>query len=261
MDFKFKKKFGQNFLVDNNVIEKIVRESNIMDESLVIEIGVGSANLTKYLCKSSSFVIGYEIDKSLEKHINKNLKSYANYEIIYDDFLKRDINRDVDKYNYKNIYVIANVPYYITTPIIEHIINSGINTTSVVLMVQKEVGDRFCAKPSTKDYGSITVFLNYFYDIKKLFVVNRTCFIPKPNVDSVIIKLESKDRIFVKNEDLFFKLVRDSFRYKRKTIRNNLKEYDLNRIEEVLKEHGYDLNTRSEVLSVNIFCDIANKLS
>ena len=260
-EIDFKKKFGQNFLIDNNIIEKIVKESTISDNSLVIEIGVGSANLTKCLCQHASFVVGYEIDKSLEKCINKNLRAYNNYQIIFDDFLQRDINKDIEQHNYKNIYIIANVPYYITTPIIEHIIESNLKTTNIVLMVQKEVGDRFSAKANTKEYSSITVFLNYFYTIKKLFIVNRCCFIPKPNVDSIIIKLESKERIKVVNEKLFFKLVRDSFRYKRKTIRNNLKEYSLEKIEKVLKEYGYDLNIRSEALDVKIFCDIANELS
>ena len=129
-------------------------------------------------------------------------------------------------------------------------------------MIQKEVGERFAAKTGSRDYSSITVFLNYYYDIKKLFIVSRNAFVPKPNVDSVVISLISKkDRLFLKNEEVFFSLIRDSFRFKRKNIRNNLKNYDLNIIEKVLEEYGYDLTVRSEQLSLEVFVDIANNLS
>ena len=259
--FNFKKSLGQNFLIDNNILNKIVNAGEIKEDSLVIEIGCGSGNLTKRLCEVSNFVLGYEIDKSAEEYLKDNLKDYTNYEIIFDDFLKHDLNFDLKKYNYKNIYVVANVPYYITTPIIEKIIDSKIKTENIVLMVQKEVGDRFCSKPGSKDYGSITVFLNYFYDVKKLFIVNKNSFLPKPKIDSVVISLKSKDKIKIKDEELFFKLIRDSFRFRRKNIRNNLKEYDLEKIEEVLKKYGYDLNVRSEELSLEIFSDISNNLS
>jgi len=260
-EFNFKKKFGQNFLVDHNILEKIIKTSNIEAKSLVIEIGVGSANLTKYLCENATNVIGYEIDTTLNPYIEKTLKDYDNYKIIYEDFLKRDLNQDIKGYQYDNLYVVANVPYYITTPIIEHIINSNLKTKNIVLMVQKEVGDRFSSKPGSKEYGSITVYLNYYYDVVKEFVVSRHCFLPKPNVDSIIISLKSKKRISLNDENHFLKLVRDSFQYKRKTIRNNLKNYDLKKIEEILKEYGYTLDVRSEQLAVEIFCAISNHLS
>ncbi len=260
-DFNFKKKLGQNFLIDNNILMKIVKSADIANNSLVIEIGCGSGNLTKHLCEISDFVLGYEIDLGVKDYLFDNLKKYNNYEIVFDDFLKRDLHNDVEKYNYENIYVIANVPYYITTPIIEKIIDSGIKTNNIILMVQKEVGERFTSLPGGKDYGSITVFLNYYYDISKLFIVSRNNFVPKPNVDSIVISLKSKDRLFVKDEKLFFKLVRDSFQFRRKTIRNNLKDYNLEIIESVLRKYGFDLNVRSECLGVDVFCDISNSLS
>ena len=164
--------------------------------------------------------------------------------------------------NEKNIYFIANLPYYITTPIITKLIESHLPFESITVMVQKEVGDRFSAKPSSKDYGSLTVFLNYYFDVKKEFVVSRNCFVPKPNVDSVIVTLKKKEtKLQVNNEEHFLKLVKDSFQYKRKSIRNNLKSYDLEKIESVLKTYGYDLKVRAESLQPEIFASISNELT
>ena len=164
------------------------------------------------------------------------------------------------KEKYDNIYVIANLPYYITTPILEKLINLNIDFEMIRVMVQKEVGDRFTAKVGTKEYGSLTVYLNYNYDIKKEFIVSRNSFYPRPNVDSVIVSFYNKERIKINNLSGFDKLIRDSFKYKRKTIKNNLKDYDLVLIENVLKKYGYDLSVRAEQLSVSIFCEIANML-
>ena len=153
------------------------------------------------------------------------------------------------------------MPYYITTPIILKVIKSKVNFKNITIMVQKEVGDRFCAKVGTRDYSSITVFLNYYYDLKKLFIVNRNCFIPKPNVDSIVISLIAKDnRLEVLNEDFFFELIRESFQFKRKNLRNNLKKYDLTIVEKVLAKYNFDLTVRAEQLSLPIFVDIANNL-
>lgn len=159
------------------------------------------------------------------------------------------------------MYVVANLPYYITTPIIEKIISSNINPDILVFMVQKEVGDRLSAKVGTKEYSSLSVYLNYYYDIKKEFILKRNCFLPSPNVDSVVVSFKKKDKMLeVYDEKLFFKLVRDSFKFKRKNIRNNLKEYNLVVIEKVLKKYNFDLNVRAEAISVDIFVDIANNL-
>ena len=260
-DFKFKKSFGQNFLKDNNIITNIVKGSNIKPNSLVIEIGPGAGALTKELSLYAKNVLAYEIDTRLEEVLDENLVNCHNVNIIFDDFLKRDIKEDIKNYEYDNIYVVANLPYYITTPIIEKLIESGISFESITIMIQKEVGDRFSSKVGSRNYGSITVFLNYYFEIKKLFDVSRHCFIPAPNVDSVVITLlRKKERLNVLNEELFFKLIRDSFKFKRKNIRNNLKNYDLVKIENVLKKHGYDLSVRAEQLSLEIFVEIANEL-
>lgn len=264
MDYQhnFKKKFGQNFLNDENILNKIVKEANIPDDTLVIEIGPGAGALTDKLKNFAKNVLAYEIDLDLKDILLNKFKDHQNVNIIWDDFLNRDIKEDIKDYQNKNIFVVANIPYYITTPIIEKIIESGIDITKVVLMVQKEVGERFSAKPGSKDYSSITVFLNYFYEIKELFVVSRNCFTPKPNVDSVIISFTKKEsQRKAKNEELFLKLIKDSFQYKRKNLRNNLKNYDLEKIESILKKQNKDLTTRAETIDLDTFIDISNALS
>ena len=261
-NFKFKKAYGQNFLNDQNIIRNIVLGANIDENSLVIEIGPGSGALTRELAKVSKQVLCYEIDERLEEILDDNLSEFSNVDIIFDDFLKRDISLDINNYSYSNIYVVANLPYYITTPIIEKIIESKIDFKSVTIMIQKEVGERFCAKVGSRDYSSITVFLNYFYDMKKLFIVSRNAFTPKPNVDSVVISLVTKkERLLVKNEKLFFRLIKDSFRFKRKNLRNNLKNYNLEIVSSVLSNYNFDLTVRAEQLSLEIFVSIANSLS
>ena len=260
-DFNFKKKFGQNFLKDDSIPRKIVDCSNILEDSLVIEIGPGAGALTKFLAKKASKVLCYEIDTTLEDILDEELLGYNNVDIIYDDFLNRDIKRDLENYDYKHLFVVANLPYYITTPIITKLIEEGIEVSKIVVMIQKEVADRFAAKPKTRNYGSITVFLNYYFDIRKEFLVNRNCFVPKPNVDSIVISLNCKHKVLdVKNRELFFKLVRDSFHFKRKTLRNNLKGYDLSIVEEVLSKYKLDLSVRAEELPLEVFVDISNNL-
>ena len=257
--FKFKKKFGQNFLIDDNIIRKIV-SFPVKDNSIVIEIGPGDGRLTKYLCSKFDKVIAYEIDEDVKDRLLFNLSEYNNYEIYFKDFLKTDLVDDLKKENYEHVYVVANLPYYITTPIIEKIIESNINPEMIRIMIQKEVGDRFCAEVSSKEYGSITVYLNYNYDIKKEFIVSRKCFYPSPNVDSMVISLYKKDRLVVNDLSCFYNLIRDSFKFKRKTIRNNLKDYDIETVEEVLKKYGFDLSVRAEQLPVNVFVDISNNI-
>lgn len=261
-NFKFKKKYGQNFLIDSNISKKIANVVKEQKDSLVLEIGCGDGRLTKYLCEYYDKVLCYEIDEDVIPYLKDNLKEYNNYNVIIGDFLKRNIYLDIKEYKFNKLYVIANLPYYITTPIIEKIISSKLDIDCLVFMVQKEVGDRFSAKVGTKEYGSLTVYLNYYYDIKKEFVVSRNSFLPKPNVDSVVISFKKKNKkLTVFDEELFFRLVKDSFKYKRKTIKNNLKEYNLNIIENTLKKYNYDLNVRSEQLSLEIFVDIANNLN
>lgn len=260
-DFKFKKNYGQNFLKETAIVEKIANSAEITKNALVIEIGPGSGMLTKPLAKRAKQVLCYEIDITLKEILNDYLSDYDNVDIIYDDFLKRNVKNDIEKYSYDNIFVVSNLPYYITTPIITKIINEKLDVSKIVVMVQKEVGDRFAAKVGSKEYNSLTVFLNYYFNIKKLFVVSRNCFVPKPNVDSIVVELSRKEELANVNDlDVFFRLVRDSFTYKRKTLRNNLKDYNLERISEVLSKYNLDLNVRAENISLDIFVDISNNL-
>lgn len=260
-NFNFKKKFGQNFIVDENIINSIVTKSLIDKETLVIEIGPGAGSLTTKLAESSKQVLCYEIDTTLKEILNENLKQYNNVDIIYQDFLEADVINDIKKYNYTKLYIVANLPYYITTPIIINVIEKNLSVDKMVVMIQKEVGDRFKANVGTKDYNSLSIYLNYYFNVRKLMDISRNIFIPKPNVDSIVVEFTKKENNYnLKNEEIFFKLIRDSFTQKRKTIRNNLKNYDLNKIEEVLKKHNQDLSTRAEQITIETFVEIANNL-
>lgn len=261
-EVKFKKKFGQNFLKDVNLAKKIVSVADVEPRSLVIEVGVGGAIMTRELSSVADNVLAYEVDNDLENELKKRLASCNNVDILFKDFLETNLCNDVGLYNYDNLYFISNVPYYITTPIILKLINSTLHFKKIVMMVQKEVGDRFSTTCGNKEYGSITVLLNYFFNIKKEFNVSRKQFVPQPNVDSVIISFtERENKEVVKDFDLFQRLVRDSFKFKRKTLKNNLKGYDLDIISLVLKKYDYTLNVRAEALSVEIFVEMANSLS
>ena len=190
------------------------------------------------------------------------LSTIVGADIIFCDFLKRDVKKDLEKYSYNKLYVIANLPYYITTPIITKIIEDKLNVDKIVVMVQKEVGDRFSAKPNSKDYNSLTLFIDYYFNVKKLFVVSKNVFIPKPNVDSVVVLFEKKDRKYdVVNEKIFFKLIRDSFKQKRKTLKNNLNAYTFDLIKEVLTENNFSEDVRAEALPIEVFVKISNRLS
>lgn len=260
-DFQLKKKFGQNFIVDENIINNIIEKSKVDSDTLVIEIGPGAGSLTYKLALIAKQVLCYEIDTTLKNVLEENLSGLNNIDIIYQDFLDANVLSDLKKYTYKKIYVVANLPYYITTPIVMKLINDKIPVDKIVVMVQKEVGDRFKAKPGSKDYNSLTVFLNCYFEVSKLMDVSRNVFLPKPNVDSIIVEFRKKDQeIVVKNKELFFKLVKDSFVQKRKNIRNNLKNYPLDKIEKVLARHNMDLNIRAEVLPLDIFIEMANEI-
>ena len=258
MEHNFKKKFGQNFLKDNNILNKIIDVSNINDNSLIIEIGAGSGALTEQLVKKGK-VLSYEIDKDLQKLLEEKFKD-NDVIFIFDDFLKRNLKEDIKDYKYDHLYVIANLPYYITTAIINKITEEKLDIEKMVLMVQKEVGERFTSKVGTKDYSSITVFLDYYYDVKKEFLVSKNCFYPVPDVDSMIISLNKKERDYLKNEELFFKLVKDSFQFKRKTLKNNLKNYDFTKVLEVLEKNGFNESTRAEQIPLEIYIQISNSL-
>lgn len=260
--FHLKKMFGQNFIIDENVIQNIIRASDIDESTFIIEIGPGAGSLTYLLAKSAKQVVCYEIDHQLEAILCENLDGLSNVKIIYQDFLKANIMEDIKCYDYKKLYVVANLPYYITTPIIMKLIEDHIPVDKIVVMVQKEVGDRFKASPGSKDYGSLSVFLNYYFEVHKLLDVSRNVFLPKPNVDSIVVEFKKrKERYTLKDENIFFQLIRDSFTQKRKTLKNNLKNYPQEPLRNVLQKYDYDFTIRAEQLPIEVFVEMANALS
>lgn len=257
MKFDYKKSLGQNFLKDKNIIKKIADSINPTEEDLIIEIGPGAGALTKELVKKKSEVICFEIDTRL-KEILEQINS-EKLTIIYKDFLSIKINEYINQNKYKNLYFVGNLPYYITTAIINKIVKES-NPYEITIMVQKEVADRFGAKPGTKDYSSISIFLQYNFDIERVCNVSKTCFEPVPKVDSSVIKFKRNKKISANDEEKFYKLIKDSFTQKRKNLKNNLKGYDLNKIQMILKKYDKDLTARAEQLSIEEFIDISNNI-
>ncbi|MGM9874504.1 MAG: 16S rRNA (adenine(1518)-N(6)/adenine(1519)-N(6))-dimethyltransferase RsmA [Bacilli bacterium] len=257
MKFDYKKSLGQNFLKDKNIIKKIADSINPTEEDLIIEIGPGAGALTKELVKKKSEVICFEIDTRL-KEILEQINS-EKLTIIFKDFLSIKINEYINQNKYKNLYFVGNLPYYITTAIINKIIKES-NPYEITIMVQKEVADRFSAKPGTKDYSSISIFLQYNFDIERVCNVSKTCFEPVPKVDSSVIKFKRNKKISANDEEKFYKLIKDSFTQKRKNLKNNLKGYDLNKIQTILKKYDKDLTARAEQLSIEEFIDISNNI-
>ncbi len=254
MNFDFKKSLGQNFLRDNNIIKKISDAIDSNKEDLIIEIGPGAGALTKELVKKESDIICFEIDERL-KNVLSNIKSNK-LNIIYKDFLKINISDYINK-KYKRIFFVGNLPYYITTAIINKIVSES-NPYEIIIMIQKEVAERFMAKPNSKEYGSLSVFLQYNFDIEKICLVSKNCFIPVPKVDSMVIKLKNNKKTGIKNEKKFYKLVKDAFKQKRKNLRNNLKNYNLDNIEKILNSFNKDLTYRAEEITLDEFMEISN---
>ena len=260
INFDFKKSFGQNFLHDENIIDKIIKYSEIDKDTLVIEIGPGAGALSKKTIPLSGYSVLYEIDTRLKEILDDVLNGNDNYEIIFNDVLKQNIKDDISRFDYKKVYVVANLPYYITTPIITKVIDE-ISPDKIVIMIQEEVADRLSAKVGSRDYGMITVLLGSRYDIKKLFRVGRNCFKPAPNVDSAVISLDKHNKYEIKDMELFDKFIKDAFKYKRKNLRNNLKGYDFDKIEKILNNNNFSLSDRAEMIPVSLFIDIVNELS
>ena len=250
---KAKKKYGQNFLNDKNIINKIVLACDIKEGDLVVEIGPGRGALTKELLKTNAKVVAYEIDTDL-KPILESLDN-TRLKVIYDDFLNRYILDDVYDIKYNRLIVVGNLPYYITTPIISHIIDQKMDIESLTIMVQKEVADRFMAKPKSKEYGFYSVYLQNYFNIELVTNVSKSCFTPVPKVDSAVIKLVSK-KLNVVNDDAFKLFVQKCFSMKRKTLKNNLCDDDYNRVISYLKTKGYDDKVRAEELPVEIYREI-----
>lgn len=257
--FKHKKSLGQNFLKDENVLNEIFNSISVNNDDLIVEIGPGQGALTKYLIKKDCNLICYEVDERVKSYLDKLENDKCH--VYYKDFLSSNFIDDINNINYNKLYFVANLPYYITTPIIEKIIDSKINAESLTFMVQKEVAERFASKPGNKSYGSISVYLRYYYHIEILFNVSKKCFNPVPNVDSAVIQFTKKEhRIIANNEKHFYKLIKDCFRQKRKNIKNNLYDYDLNIVSKVLNDYGFDLSARAESFPLNLFIDLSNEL-
>ena len=261
-----KKKFGQNFLTDQNILTQIVNAAELDKETAVIEIGPGLGSLTERLCEAAGFVLCYEIDKDLIELLKKNLSNYNNYEVVNADILDVNINLDIEEKlkNYKKIYVVANLPYYITTPIILGLLTKTKLITRYVMMMQLEVADRICGKPKTKDYNALSIAVEYRAKAIKVCKVPRTVFIPSPNVDSAVVKLDlyKEKKYDVKNEEFFFDFVRLFFSQIRKTLVNNLSsKYNKIDILKILNNLGISLTVRSEELDINDFISLALKFN
>jgi len=258
-NFDYKKSLGQNFIKDNNIIDKIVKFANVDKDTLVIEVGPGAGSLSKKIVPLAGYSILYEIDTRLKDILDDVLNENNNYEIIFNDVLKQNVKDDIKKYNYKKVYVVANLPYYITTPIITKLIDE-VFPDKIVIMIQDEVADRLSAKCGSRDYGMITVLLSSRYNISKLFKVSRNCFEPVPNVDSAVISLDKK----LDNLDIDFcrfeRFIKDAFKYKRKNLRNNLKGYDIEKIDNILNQHELSISCRAEEVSTELFIEIFKTL-
>lgn len=262
-NLRAKKNFGQNFLVDASVTGRMA--STLRDDGVVIEVGPGIGSLTEELAKRAKHVRSYEIDERLIPVLEDTLKDYDNVEIVLQDILETDINKElqplVDKY--KHIEFAANLPYYITTPVLFKLFESSIPFEKIVVMIQKEVADRFSAKPGTKEYGALSVESQYLYDVKKLFNVPRTSFNPAPNVDSAVISFTKHEKNkTVDNEKLFFELVKACFKQRRKTLYNNLREYfdSKEKAESLLLKTNIPLETRAEMLDLNQYIELYKAL-
>ena len=262
-NLRAKKNFGQNFLVDASVTGRMA--STLRDDGVVIEVGPGIGSLTEELAKRAKHVRSYEIDERLIPVLEDTLKDYDNVEIVLQDILETDINKElqplVDKY--KHIEFAANLPSYSTTPVLFKLFESSIPFEKIVVMIQKEVADRFSAKPGTKEYGALSVESQYLYDVKKLFNVPRTSFNPAPNVDSAVISFTKHEKNkTVDNEKLFFELVKACFKQRRKTLYNNLKEYfdSKEKAESLLLKANIPLETRAEMLDLNQYIELYKAL-
>ena len=267
-NFSFQKRFGQNFLIDTHVLEKIVDEAGIDEDDCVLEIGPGIGTMTQYLCERAGRVIAVEIDKALIPILNDTLSSYSNVEIINEDILKVDITNLCNKYNNgRPIKVVANLPYYITTPIIMGLFESGCPLESITIMVQKEVADRMKCGPGSKDYGALSLAVQFYSSPEIVAYVSPESFIPKPGVGSAVIRLTryEKPPVEVDDEKYMFALIRAAFNMRRKTMVNSLMSSNLGltkeEILEAIKNLGLSATVRGEALTLEEFAALSNILS
>lgn len=265
-NFNFQKKFGQNFLINTGVLEDIIDAAEVTDEDMVLEIGPGIGTMTQYLCENARQVIAVEIDTNLIPILKDTLSAYDNVRIINDDILKVDINELAREYNNgRPIKVVANLPYYITTPIIMGLFESHVPIESITVMVQKEVADRMQAGPGTKDYGALSLAVQYYSKPQIVVNVPPSCFMPQPKVGSTVISLRRHQQpvVQVEDEKLMFKVIRASFNQRRKTLANGLNNYGginltKEQIQQSIEELGVPVNIRGEALSLEQFACLSN---
>ena len=268
-EFAFQKKFGQNFLIDDHVITKIINAAEITKDDLVLEIGPGIGTMTQYLAESARKVIAVEIDKNLIPILGETLAEYDNVTVINEDILKLDINRLVEEENAgKPIKVVTNLPYYITTPIIMGLFESHVPLQSITVMVQKEVADRMQVGPGSKDYGALSLAVQYYAKPYIAANVPPNCFIPRPGVGSAVIRLTRYEEppVTVKDESLMFKLIRASFNQRRKTLQNGIANspelpYSKAQVEKALEKMGLAANVRGESLTLAEFAKLSDIIS
>lgn len=266
--FAFQKKFGQNFLIDSNVVEKIVREAGVTKEDFVLEIGPGIGTMTQVLCENAREVAAVEIDKNLIPILEDTLSDYENVTVINEDILKLDINALAEEKNGgKPIKVVANLPYYITTPIIMGLFESHVPLESITIMVQKEVADRMQVGPGTKDYGALSLAVQYYAKPQIVLEVPASCFMPRPNVDSAVIRLQRHEAspVQVEDEKLMFRIIRAAFNQRRKTLVNALNNSgDINVSKEeitgAIEELFHNPTIRGEALTLEQFAQLSNRL-
>ena len=268
--FTFKKSFGQNFLTDTNILQKIVDTAEIDENVNVIEIGPGIGALTEFLAENAAEVMTFEIDDRLVPILADTLRDFDNVRVVNEDILKSDLQARIKEFANPNlpIKVVANLPYYITTPILMHLIESGIPFSEFVVMMQREVADRISAQPNSKSYGSLSIAVQYYMTAKVAFIVPRTVFVPAPNVDSAILKMVRRDQpaVGVKDEAFFFKVSKASFTHRRKTLWNNLTSYFgksnevKTKLESALDNAELSPSVRGEALDLQEFAHLADSL-
>ncbi len=260
------KGYGQNFLIDETIIQEIVSKADVSKDDLIIEIGPGLGSLTSALLEKAGKVICIELDKKMINLLNDRFSLYNNFELINDDILKVDLQELINNNHFKDVKVVANLPYYITTPIIMKLLEEKLNLKSITVMVQKEVALRLAEKPGGKETGSITYSINYYTNPEIILNVPKESFIPSPKVDSAVLKLEilNKPKVNVADEKLFFKIIKASFLQKRKTLINSLSNSGIaskEALEKILNELNIDIKIRAEELSLENFADITEYLS
>lgn len=264
--FNFQKKFGQNFLIDTHVLEKIIDSAGVTKDDFVLEIGPGIGTMTQYLCESAREVVAVEIDKNLIPILEDTLSGYDNVTVVNEDILKLDINAIAQEKNGgRPIKVVANLPYYITTPIIMGLFESHVPIDSITIMVQKEVADRMQEGPGSKEYGALSLAVQYYAKPEIVANVPANCFMPRPNVGSAVIRLtrHAEVPVSVEDEKLMFKIIRASFNQRRKTLANGLNNspeihLDKETIQQSIEELGVPVNIRGEALSLEQFAALSN---